>query len=387
MLVAIVTMAFGVGSQEVKAEEAIIFEQVPITILNDMTDFDTDVNLSWKIDYSLDRDAGVEEQTFYAKFTLPQDSIVRVKSHTENEQAFTNTKEFSLYGNESMGTAIISNGIEYGKGDDWLNLKAGVYYMKCKSSTYMYSTSNHTVKVSIGAVPVSKTVTFTQTPSTEKNSVTVNVKQNFAEDAVVEYWYAQGQLTASSEWEGTAMTSPQFTVNKNGWYTVKIYAGSTVAWNKDIYYYAQVKVTGIDTVAPEITGVKASKYYKKAVAVKFIDSGSGIQSALLNGKAIKSGKMISKDGKYTLKVTDKAGNSKSVKFVVDKTAPTTNMKEKTYTKNVKITFKDKTAGIKKVTLNGKSIKSGKKVSKNGAYTLKLTDKAGNKRTIKFKIQK
>ena len=45
MLVAIVTMAFGVGSQEVKAEEAIIFEQVPITILNDMTDFDTDVNL------------------------------------------------------------------------------------------------------------------------------------------------------------------------------------------------------------------------------------------------------------------------------------------------------------------------------------------------------
>lgn len=387
MLAAIVTMTLGAGSQETKAADAIQFEQVPITTLEDMTDFDTSVNLSWQIDYSLNSKEGVSEQTYYAKFTLPQDSLVRIKAYTENEKSYSNNKEFVLYGNASMGTALLSNGIGYGKADNWLNLKAGVYYMKCKSSTYMSSTSNHTVKVCIGAVPLSKAVTISQSPSADKSSVTVNIKQHFAEENIVKYAYAEGQLTSESKWTGTNLTTPQFKASKNGWYTVRVHAGSTVAWSKDVYYYAQVKVTGIDTVAPKITGISANKKYKKAVTVKFSDTGSGISSALLNGKSIKSGKKITKDGKYTLKVTDKAGNGKSVKFVVDKKAPTTNIKAKTYNASVKITFKDKMSGIKKVTLNGKKIKSGKKVTAEGTYTLKLTDKAGNKKTIKFKIVK
>lgn len=386
MLVVLVTVALGTVNREVKAADDNI-QQVPITILNDMTDFDTSVDLSWQIDYALDGNAGVGEQTFYAKFVLPQDSIVRIKAHIENEQEAAIEKEFTLYGNASMGAALVKNDIWFGSADDWLSLKAGVYYMKCKTSTDMDSISNHTIKVSIGAVPLSKVVTITQSPNTNKNSVTVNVKQHFAEESVVKYEYAEGQLIASSNWDGTSITTPEFTVTKNGWYTVRVYAGSTVALNKDIYYYAQVKVTGIDTASPKITGVSANKYYKKAVTVKFIDTGSGIKSAFLNGKAIKSGKQIKADGKYTLKVTDKAGNSKSVKFVVDKKVPTTNIKAKTYKAPVKITFKDKTSGMKNATLNGKKIKSGKKVKAAGSYTLKLTDKAGNKKVVKFKIQK
>lgn len=386
MLAVIVTVALGGGNQEAKAADIINFEQVPITTLDDMTDFDVSVNLSWQIDYALNRNAGVSEQIYYAKFTLPQDSIVRIKSSTENEKAFSNNKEFSLYGNSSMGTALVSNDIAYGEGDDWMNLKAGVYYMKCKSELYMSATSNHTIKVSIGAVPLSKAVNFTQVPNADQTSVTVGITQHFAEDAILKYAYQEGNLTASASWNGTSLTQPKFTVTKNGWYTVRFYTDSTVAWNQDLYYYAQVYVTGIDTTLPKITGVSANKYYKKAVTVKFSDTGSGIQSALLNGKNIKSGKKISTDGKYTLKVTDKAGNSKTVKFVVDKKAPTTNIKAKTYNAPVKITFKDKTSGIKTATLNGKKIKSGKKVTNTGSYTLKLTDKAGNRKTVKFQIK-
>lgn len=386
-LAMIVTVALGMGSPKVKAADAVNFEQVPITVLEDMTDFDTSVNLSWQIDYALDRNAGVGEQTYYAKFTLPQDSIVRIKSNTEKEKAFSNNKEFTLYGNSSMGKALVTNDIGYGSGDDWLNLKAGVYYMKCRSELYMSGTSNHTIKVSIGAVPLSKAVTFTQTPNGNKTSVIVDVKQHFAEASVIRYEYAEGNVTASSSWNGTGLKSPQFTVTKNGWYTVRIYVRSTVAWNQDMYYYVPINVKGIDTTAPKISGVSPNKYYKKAVTVKFSDTGSGIKSALLNGKSIKSGKKVKTDARYTLKVTDKAGNSKTVKFVVDKKAPTTNIKAKTYYASVKITFKDKTAGIKAATLNGKKIKSGKKVTANGSYTLKLTDKAGNKKVIKFKIEK
>jgi hypothetical protein len=60
---------------------------------------------------------------------------------------------------------------------------------------------------------------------------------------------------------------------------------------------------------------------------------------------------------------------------------------KKYKKAVKITFSDKGSGIKKATLNGKKIKSGKTVKKKGSYTLKVTDKAGNISKVKFKIVK
>ena len=71
----------------------------------------------------------------------------------------------------------------------------------------------------------------------------------------------------------------------------------------------------------------------------------------------------------------------------DKKKPTVKgvKNKKTYKRKVKIKFFDK-SGIKKATLNGKRIKSGKKVSKKGKYKLIVIDKAGNKRVIKFKIK-
>ncbi|MDD6070557.1 MAG: hypothetical protein PUC12_07040 [Clostridiales bacterium] len=64
---------------------------------------------------------------------------------------------------------------------------------------------------------------------------------------------------------------------------------------------------------------------------------------------------------------------------------------KTYKKSVKFKVSDK-SGIKKVTLNKKKIKvskakKGYTVKKKGTYTLKVWDKAGNVRTVKFKIKK
>ena len=50
------------------------------------------------------------------------------------------------------------------------------------------------------------------------------------------------------------------------------------------------------------------------------------------------------------------------------------------------------SGIKKVTLSKKKIsvskaKKGYRVKKKGKYALKVWDKAGNVRTVKFKIKK
>lgn len=96
-----------------------------------------------------------------------------------------------------------------------------------------------------------------------------------------------------------------------------------------------------------------------------------------------------KDGKYVVKTTLVNGAVSTLKFTVDKTKPTTNMKAKIYkktSKGKKITFKDATSGVKKATLNGKKIKNGKVVKKAGKYTLVIYDKAGNKKTVKFRIK-
>lgn len=73
----------------------------------------------------------------------------------------------------------------------------------------------------------------------------------------------------------------------------------------------------IDRTKPSVKGVKNGKTYKKAVTIKFSDK-NGIQSASLNGKAFRSGSKASKKGAYTLKVTDNAGNVKTVKFKINK---------------------------------------------------------------------
>ena len=58
---------------------------------------------------------------------------------------------------------------------------------------------------------------------------------------------------------------------------------------------------------------------------------------------------------------------------------------KVYRKTVKLSFSDN-IGVKTATLNGKKITSGIRVSKKGTYQLIVTDKAGNKTKVKFKIK-
>lgn len=86
-----------------------------------------------------------------------------------------------------------------------------------------------------------------------------------------------------------------------------------------------------------------------------------------------------KDGKEIVK--------KTVYFAIDKSQPKTNIKNVTYYKKVKVTFKDSISGIKKATLDGKKIKSGEVIKKKGSHKLVIIDNAGNKITKKFKIKK
>ena len=135
----------------------------------------------------------------------------------------------------------------------------------------------------------------------------------------------------------------------------------------------------IDKTPPVVTGVSDNGIYNKDVIIKFNEG-----TATLNGKEFTSGAVVKTNGTYTLVVTDKAGNKTTVKFTIDKTAPViTGVRNNgIYNKNVIIKFTEGTAK-----LNGKVFTSGTVVKTNGTYTLVVTDKAGNKTTVKFTIDK
>jgi hypothetical protein len=135
----------------------------------------------------------------------------------------------------------------------------------------------------------------------------------------------------------------------------------------------------IDKTKPLVEGVISGFDYNTEKKVTF-NEGIG----KLNDKDFKSGDTVSEDGSYQLIVTDMAGNSVHVDFIIDKTAPVvTGVKDgETYNDTVKILMNE---GIG--TLNGKTFNSGDTVSEDGEYKLKVIDWAGNKTEINFKINK
>lgn len=166
---------------------------------------------------------------------------------------------------------------------------------------------------------------------------------------------------------------------------------------KTVYYE-------VDKVAPTIKKLTDNGLCGANTKVYISDTQAGIQSITVDGKEIskqqqmdigEDGKIITyysmksfKEGKHTLTAKDKLGNTAVLSFNLDKTAPTVRgVKNKgVYKKTVMVKVSDK-SGIQSIKLNGKSIKSGKRITKKGAYKLVAIDKAGNKKVMRFIIKK
>ncbi len=132
----------------------------------------------------------------------------------------------------------------------------------------------------------------------------------------------------------------------------------------------------IDLTAPVVTGVQTNTQYTKPVVISFNEG-----SATLNGKTIAKNYTVDKDGAYELKVKDSAGNETIVMFGLDQLPPVvTGVEAKAYRQSVTPVFVEETG-----TLNGKPYVSGTPISTDGEYELIVSDRAGNKTTIRFKV--
>jgi hypothetical protein len=203
-------------------------------------------------------------------------------------------------------------------------LEAGTYYIRTTAKySWGYSTA-FTKKICIGSVDADQLLKTKVKVNGNKNKATISVDSSALGQAADTLQYVAGSYTMKDVdnkiWKSsqavTADTTTKFCVTKNGTYTIRVKVKYASNSSNTVSVSVPVKVSGLDNKKPLVTGVKNGKTYKKPVTVKFSDKTSGIKKATLNGKTIRSGKKVSKKGSYTLKVTDKAGNTKTVKFKI-----------------------------------------------------------------------
>lgn len=150
---------------------------------------------------------------------------------------------------------------------------------------------------------------------------------------------------------------------------------------------SSVKFT-LDLDVPTIQGAEDGEAYRGKRTIKVKDN-LGIKSATMNGKDFtKEGvTTATSDGKYTVSVTDVAGNVKTVSFWIDTQAPViTGVKENNvYKKKVNITLSDKTSGVNKIELDENVVATKGSITASGTkkHTLVVYDKAGNKKQVRF----
>lgn len=325
-IVALVFALLGIVAAKPMEVQATTFEDMKVYEVSDLRNYDQVVGLSWQLDWSLNKDAGVTKQVRHGKFTISQKSYVRIKTATVNEKTWAADEFFRVYGNESMATPIMENTIDYGSGDDWLLLEAGTYYVECGTELYQKSESAHTTKVMIGAVPADGAVKTTKTISADGKSVTITVEQKLSNDYSYLKWdegKESNALTMQVCGKNIDPTTYSFTVTKNGTYTV-LYTPASGAWCETVDCLMFVEVNEIGANLEKGKTYKAGNLKYKVVTPGLNGTGTVMVTGVVTQKSsITIPKTVTLKGhKYkVVKINNNAfkGKSKIKKITIKST--------------------------------------------------------------------
>lgn len=198
--------------------------------------------------------------------------------------------------------------------------------------------------------------------------------------AQAKYGYSQSNEPSVADTDFTSGKS--FTEEGNYFIEIKDQAGNIT----------QRRFT-IDKTAPTITGVTNNGYYNSTQTLTFSDK-NGLAKLKINNeeKSLASSYSFSNNGTYEVEVTDKAGNSSSIRFTIDKTDPTlsvtnhNNFSNNIYysngtlsiTSNERVTF---TFDGQKIAENTTSVSINARNYESGRKVLTATDIAGNSSTV------
>lgn len=151
--------------------------------------------------------------------------------------------------------------------------------------------------------------------------------------------------------------------------------------------YTIQKTTGftINTMQNFLNGIEDGKSYNQDVTIEPLSDN--IYRIEVDGIITEKDRILNLQKSYEIVVTLNDGNKKRAIIRIDKIPPLLEGVEagETYAGSVQIRFGD-ASGVT-ATLNGAIIESATWVTKAGDYELQLIDGAGNRRTVKFSIDK
>ena len=283
----------------------------------------------------------------YFKFTLAEDAWVYLGTGLSLNNHEGITVKVKLYSDAAFSkeTGYFDYGYWTTKSDNEFTgvLKAGTYYGHIQTNHANFGDFDGNINLKGVAIPLKNVIKTDYKVSKDKSKATVTVSTglgelfNFAQfrngkigsdaDKNATYWGRRNSFGWISSGDRKAVeiklndnNTMKFDVKKNGYYTVRVtdkYMVDTIYAEKKATSFSKFfKVKGIDDKAPVVRGVKNGGSYRSGVKIVFSDKETGVKSAKLNGKPVKTGVTVSTRGSYKLVVKDKAGNISTVIFKV-----------------------------------------------------------------------
>jgi len=330
-----------VGQKDVFASQTISKDVTAARLYN----YDDLNNASPVVDFNWEFIEGTDEEftdSYVCKFTVPVKSILYVRGNTTGLTSASWNVKFNLgvYSDASL-TNKITDKMEFyvDKPNDYnfadtVVVSAGTYYLTLNGETNMneWYTMKGRATAKVGYIPLNEVIVATSSSSKTKAKVTVNhvMGSQLRGGMYRQGSYPESSIKDTSLWYEWRSYSESWGANYDKKCTLIQSYPANLSFKKGGKYtfvfedkfgtrvQTVVDVKSPDKKKPTVTGVKNNKTYKKAVKIKFKDTGSGIKSAKLNGKKIKSGKKVKKPGNYKLVVTDNAGNKTTIKFKIKK---------------------------------------------------------------------
>lgn len=262
----------------------------------------------------------------------------------------------------------------------------GYSYTNSESTYYFYELdyNNITIKVADTSSPE---ITGISNGEQTSSDVTLSFSDDFAMSKV-EYSYSLSSYSSNYNYT-CSTTSARF--SNEGYYRVKAIDTSN---NESIVQFL------IDKTAPVISGVEDGSSYNTNKTISFSDSLTGIKEIRVNGNVITSSKYsATEEGSYSISAIDNVGNTNSLNFKIDKTAPSISIvgnDEATSSvyKTVKVNYSDNDIDVAKYSYSAtsyetptNSFSSGTSFTTEGYYSISVTDKAGNVTSKNFRIDK
>ncbi len=173
------------------------------------------------------------------------------------------------------------------------------------------SDKEFTIQITKNHAPIGTILINNGAAYTSSSNVTLTMTATDTEGEAIDMRFSNDGFTWSS-WESKVSTKSWILSSGDGSKTVYMQLKDAAGNISNAFS----DTIGVDTTPPFISGVTNGGIYNTDVTISFNEG-----TATLNGSSFTSGSTVSSIGSYTLVVTDRAGNTSTISFVIDKTLP------------------------------------------------------------------